>query len=312
MRVIIFEDEIDGEVQDGTVDLAKELSITMEDVGRWTMFRSHEFMRDDMIADGAYDKCRADASWKSEKKQFRIEFKATLNPEEKEFVFTTTMVVDFYKEYVRVLHERFPELFAYPRNLLETWSVQLDDVDIYTDDSLVSVESYMSAEFSNRLKTPVDLYTFLHNQEYMTNKTTLPFAPRFDEGFRAEFLKIRKKMKLLSTRASTGTFKGRKYELDKSSINLNIYISKRTYTIADGVIHPKFQASITIGGYKVKLDGQKYNLYSNMFEERAPRDILIYFKELSDHLKEFFLSFNIEFKILMDEIKPEETENPEQ
>jgi len=313
MRINLLEDEIDGEVQDGSVDLEQELSNTMDKVARWTMFNTDKVMNDEAIAGGAYYHCRADCGWKVETKDLRLEFKANLNPEEKDFILTTTMAVDFYKEYLRVLHDEFPELFAYPKNVLQTWRVKVDDIDLYTGDSLVAVDSYMSAEFTNSYKTPVDLHTFLFNEEYMSRKLTLPFAPKFTEDFRAEYLKLRKKLKMIMNRAMTGTFKGKSYRLDPTSTSINIYISKRTYTVEDGVIHPKFQGSISVGGSKVFLEDKEYSLYSGFsWRENASIEILKYFKELSDYLEDFFKSFNVEFKILMDKVPEETPENPEQ
>jgi len=308
MRINLFEDTIDGEVQDGTVDLDQELRNTLKEITPIYAL----FINNNDICNGIYKRPRVDGNSMNNSAalpEFMVEFRADIDMDGAAFVIKDTIAVDFYTAYIKVLHDKAPQLFAFPKETLEKWNVKVGDISLFTNEAVINIYHYYPTDVVNRINTPVDLYTFLFDEGAMKSKLTLPFEPKFEDDVLGDYLRLIKKLKFLVNRTVKGVFKNVPYTLPQP--NISIYLKKRKYVVDTGIIYSDWEPEVVFSGGKVYYNDKEYTLYKpyafDTLSVRASKEITQYFIELGEHLAKFYNSYNVKFRLLLD--KYEEGEN---
>ena len=297
MKINLYEDEINGEVQDGSVDLDAEFQELLMRMRRELNGWPGLVLPDDILGDDIY-RGEITLEFVSEDKLIRWYMKGYFK-EDKEnqinFVIPRGAIAKGAKFLVEHILSNFSEIMSYPREILSQYRIKAYDFDVFTKDGLIAGQYFMRENERYNYREAFDkeypLLEYLQNINTIAETYVLPYEFKFADDYGKKYYFYLNKARKFGKAYQSGTFEGHSYKFrDFRAVISPAYRSfnKETLTLeSDFHVSIDYSLSITIDGhdYTREIYDAAWDDYSSFGKA--------YRKDLIEQLKPMLLSHGL-------------------
>jgi hypothetical protein len=300
MKINIYENEIEGEVQDGSIDLTQEFEEKLRQIrmslDSWPGPIFPDVFGDEIHRVGINIRFDFDGDEKIIKWELKGYFKET--PEKPiNFVIPRYVIANGCRVLVNHIKTNFPDLLSYPKEILSQYYIKAWDFDIFTKHGLIPGRYFMKRSDVHDYESMFDkLYQFeefINNVDTIAESYVLPYEFKFEDKYSSRYYMSIKKGQQIGKAYQSGTFEGHTYKFKGFRNTVSpAYKSFNTETL---VLENKFHVSVdySLGLF---IDDKDYSeeiekhIYDRTTLEFAPA----YRRDLIEKLKPIFKSHGLD------------------
>lgn len=257
MKINLIEDTVDGDVQDGSINMADELDKLLEKMTYKFGSRNPEvgaLFESDEIKLG-----RIEMVYRPEDKELRWYPIGYYHEEDEReimyFEFSKNTIANCYRYLVNMILIEFPEIMSY-KSILGDYHAKCYDFDIFAKDGMISGNSFFDnmPGYSPKMKAswPLDTYLDISNRHEIAESYIIPHDIEFEENFKEAYYDTLKRITTIAKAYQKGTFDGHSYFY--KDIKPHISLHYRAYDDEKKVMKKMLTSSITF--YHLHIDGQ--------------------------------------------------------
>ena len=296
MKINLIEDTIDGDVQDGSINMKEELDKLLEKIAYRFGARSPEIGRlfeSDEITTG-----RIEMLFRQEDQELKWYPIGYYNEEDDReiiyFEFSKNTIANCYRYIVNLILKEFPEIKAYG-NLLGDYHAKCYDFDIFAKDAIIAGNSFFDnmPDFAPKMKAhwPLDIY--LENRDEIAESYVIPHDIEFEEDFRDAYYHTLKRIMKIAKAFQNGTFEGRTYYF--RNIKPHISVHYRAYDEERKIMRKMFNPSVQFWGINIDGEDVQDKIIPYYDRENKMNPETEYLMKLDSHLKRAFEKFKIRY-----------------
>ncbi len=306
MKVNIFEDSIDGEVQDGSINMHEELNVILrklesQNFGDRTEIVGALFESEDINLgrlEFNYSSANKTIKWYLVGYYKDREYSYVNNNsfgEVAKFEFSKRVIANGYRYLVNKILKDFPEITSY-KSILGEYRIKCNDFDVFSKNGLITGQEFIKdnptyvANFT--AEWPLD--TYLEDIQEIAQSYVIPHDIRFEEDFRDTYYKTLKRLNKIAKAFQKGTFEGHKYYF--SDMSPTISTTHNAYDKVNNIMKTKFTAALTYSF--LHIDGESVRdkiIPSWERDTKGTNDESEYLDRLNDQLTRTFKKFNIRY-----------------
>lgn len=300
MKINIRENEIKGEVQDGSVDLVGEFEEKLRKLRRqldgWPEPVLPDVFGDEIHKVGLRINFDFDGGEKVIRWQLKGYFKE--GPEKPiNFVIPKDIIANGYRSLVSYIKTNYPDLLSYPEEILSQYYIKAWDFDLFTENGLIPGRYFMKAseqyDYESMFDKQYPLVEFLNNVDTIAQSYVLPYEFKFEDKYSSRYYFSLKKGKQIAKAYQSGTFEGHEYKFKEARVTVSpAYKSFNTQT---QVLENRYHVSVDYS-LALYIDGEDYTedinklLYDRSTMEFAPA----YRRDLITKLTPIFKSYGLQ------------------
>ena len=298
MKINLYEDEINGEVQDGSVDLETEFQDLLTKIRR-SLDRYPRLVLPAHIFGDEIERAAIEFTFDKEDKVLKWYLKGYFKEETGQqinFVIPRDVIANGAKYLVDHIKTNFPELLSYPKEILDQYQIKAHDFDIYTRDGMIAGQYFMRTTDRHNYKEAFDaqypLVSYLENIDTIAQTYVLPYEFKFAENYPTRYYYHLNKARKFGTAYQSGTFEGHTYKFKYFRVHISPqYRSFNTETLT---LESNFHLSVDYS-LGIIIDGEDYTdeiHAAPLFDDTGyPK---AYRKEVIEKLKPIFKSHGLE------------------
>jgi hypothetical protein len=300
MKINIRENEIKGDVQDGSVDLVQEFEEKLQTIRReldgWPEPVLPDVFGDEIHKVGLRISFDFDRGEKLIRWQLKGYFKES--PEKPiNFVIPKDIIANGYRALVDFIKKTQPDLLSYPEEVLSQYEIKAWDFDVFTDDGIIPGRYFFRGSEQHDYESMYDkqypLVEFLNNVDTIAQSYVLPYEFKFEDKYSNRYYFSLKKGKQIAKAYHSGTFEGHEYKF--KNYRVNVSPAYKAFNTETKVLENKYHVSVdySLGIY---IDGDDYtediskHLYDRETLEFAPG----YRRDLINKLRPIFKGYGLE------------------
>jgi hypothetical protein len=300
MKINIRENEIKGDVQDGSVDLVQEFEEKLHTIRReldgWPEPVLPDIFGDEIHKVGIRISFDFDGGEKIIRWQLKGYFKES--PEKPiNFVIPKDIIANGYRALVDFIKTTQPDLMSYPEEVLSQYEIKAWDFDVFTDNGIIPGRYFFRGSEEHDYESMFDkqypLVDFLNNVDTIAQSYVLPYEFKFGDKYSNRYYFSLKKGKQIAKAYLSGTFEGHEYRFKESRVTVSP--AYKAFNTETKVLENKYHVSVdySLGIY---IDGDDYtedinkHLYDRETLEFAPG----YRRDLINKLKPIFKGYGLE------------------
>jgi hypothetical protein len=288
MKINLHEDEINGEVQDGSVSLSDEFAQKLNQL--MESFTYSDPVIPEHVLGPAFERGRLEI-FKSYNNVYDLKWRViAYYKDDHEFVIPEKILTGCYDVLLDYINKVFPELLSYPEEILNEYNIAAADIDFFYQDGLFSVAQFFDGTtyVKDDFEYKFSLKEFMTRKLAVETKYTFPYPLVFEPNFTEKFNYQKKKLYSVAKAYMKGKFEGHDYQFR----NYRVHISPSVGAFDDvnkvmttKVIH----SSISYSG--IIIDGvNKSNEIQPFYkrEEENVNETTKYYEALLEKLKDVF------------------------
>jgi hypothetical protein len=295
MKVNIFEDSIDGEVQDGSINMYDELNKLLKEISYSFGYRNEqvgETFDSDEITNG-----RLDLSFYQEEKKLKWYLVGYYNDvdyrEITKFEFSKYAVAKAYLLLVRIILKNYPEISSY-KNILKDYKIECGDFDVFSKDSLITGQEFVKHDptYYANFKAEWPLDTYLEDTDEIAKSYVIPHDIKFEENYASAHNKAVRRVRQIAKAFQKGTFDGHSYYFQDAKPNISP--GYNAYDKVNNIMKTKIHMGLSY--YHLHIDGK--SVLSKLlpwYEKEQTNFETEYSKKLNEHLTKAFARFDIKY-----------------
>ena len=297
MKINLKEDEISGEVQDGSVDLDAEFQELIMRMRREINGWPGLVLPDNILGDDIH-KGEINIEFDSVDKVLKWYIKGYFKEDKEKqinFVIPRGAIAKGAKFLVEYILSNFSEVMSYPREILSQYRIKAHDFDVFTKDGLIAGQYFMRENERYNYRESFDkeypLLEYLQNIRTIAETYVLPYEFKFADDYAKKYYFYLNKARKFGKAYQSGTFEGHNYKFTDFRATISpAYKSfnKETLTLeSDFHVSVDYSLSITIDGhdYTREIYDAAWDDYSSFGKA--------YRKDLLEQLKPIFLSHKL-------------------
>lgn len=300
MKINIYENEIEGEVQDGSIDLTQEFEEKLRQLrmslDAWPGPIFPDVFGDEIHKVGINIRFDFDGDEKIIKWELKGYFKET--PEKPiNFVIPRDVIANGCRVLVNHIKTSFPDLLSYPKEILSQYYIKAWDFDIFTTHGLIPGRYFMRSseqyDYESMFDKQYQFEDFINYVDTIAESYVLPYEFKFEDKYSSRYYMSIKKGKQIGKAYQSGTFEGHNYKF--VSFRNTVSPAYKSFNAETQVLENKFHVSVdySLGLF---IDGEDYtaeinkHIYDRTTLEFAPA----YRRDLIEKLKPIFKSHGLE------------------
>ena len=221
MKINLHEDEINGEVQDGSVSLYDEFAQKIHKL--MDTFTYTNPVIPEHVLGPAFERGRLEL-FKSYNSVYDLKWRVVAYYKDgQDFVIPDKLLTNCYDVLLDHINKEFPELMSYPEEIINEYTVAAVDIDFFFSDGLFSVAqffdgtTYVKDEFEYKFS----LKEFITRKLAVETKYTFPYQLVFEPDFTKKFNHEKKKVYSVAKAYMQGKFQGHDYQFKNYRVHIS-------------------------------------------------------------------------------------------
>lgn len=305
MKVNIFEDSIDGEVQDGSINMHGELNFILrqlehnfgerlETVG--ALFESEDINMG-RIEFGYYPTDNIIKWYIVGYYKDRDESYTRNNTfgEVAKFEFSKRVIANGYRYLVNKILKDFPEITSY-KSILGEYRIMCKDFDVFSKNGLITGQEFIkdSPTYYANFEAQWPLDTYLEDIQEVAQSYVIPHDIRFEEDFRDSYYKTLQRLNKIAKVFQKGTFEGRSYYF--ADISPTVSTTHNAYDKVNNIMRTRFTAALSFSHLYIGGESVRHKIINSWERDtKGTNDETDYHDRLNDQLRFTFKKFNIRY-----------------
>jgi hypothetical protein len=306
MKFNIYEDSIEGEVKDGSINMHGEVDKILYELQRklgernttiGALWESEDipFGRLEFI----YSKSEKTIKWYlvgyyKDRDIFDLDYQPSFS-EVAKFEFSKRVIANAYRYLVKKILTEHPEIVSY-KPILHEYRILCKDFDVFSKNGLITGGDFIKSDptyYANfEAQWPLD--TYLEDIDHVAKSYVIPHDIKFQENFRDVYYKTLNRAIKIVKPFQKGTFEGRRYEF--KSMAPTISTSHNAYDPTEKMMRTMFFVSVNFTHFY--LDGENMRDIVIPIWDRGTKGTnpeTEYYDRISEYLKKAFKKFNINY-----------------
>lgn len=249
MKINILEDTVDGNVQDGSIDMREELRALIKKI-RWE--GGFEDRRPEIAAAfDAPDITTGRLNFYFDEPADRIKWEVVGYYGDKEtdeilkFEFSHLVVSKAYLFFVNRIKEKFPEILNYNRLILNEIKVNCSDIDLFGKNILITGKDFIEDHptYYANFTAQWGLYTYLTETEEIAQSYVIPYNIKFEETYAEAYKRNLARLRKVAKAYQKGVFDGHEYYYKEMRVMMST--GYKAYDTENNIMKTKFSLNIS-------------------------------------------------------------------
>jgi hypothetical protein len=298
MKINIYENEIEGEVQDGSIDLTQEFEEKLRQLrmslDSWHLPTFPDVFGDEIHKVGINIRFDFDGDEKIIKWELKGYFKET--PEKPiNFVIPRDTIAKAAIFLVEYILSNFSEIMSYPKEILSQYRIKSYDFDVFTNDGLIAGQYFMREndryDYREAFDREYSLLEYFQNIRTIAETYVLPYEFKFAENYAKRYYHHLNKARKFGKAYQSGTFEGHNYKF--VSFRATISPAYRSFNKETLTLESDFHVSVDYSLGMI-IDGHDYTkeIYDAPWDDNTSFG-KAYRKDLIEQLKPILSSHGL-------------------
>ena len=300
MKINIYENQIEGEVQDGSVDLTQEFEEKLTKLRReldgWPEPVLPDVFGEEIHKVGLRISFDFDGEQKIIKWQLKGYFKESPD-RPANFVIPKDIIANGCKALVDIIKREHPDLLSYPKEILNQYYIRAWDFDVFTLNGLIPGRYFMKKseqhDYESRYDKIYPFEEFINNVDAIAETYVLPYEFKFEDKYASRYYFSLKKGQQIGKAYQSGTFEGHNYKF--KHFNVTISPAYRAFNPETQVLENRFHVTVdySLGMY---IDGEDYTdvINKHIWDRNTLEFAPGYRRDIIEKLKPIFKSHGLE------------------
>lgn len=300
MKINLNENEIEGEVQDGSIDLTQEFEEKLRQLrmslDAWPGPDFPNVFGDEIHREAIRINFDADGDEKIIKWELKGYFKET--PDKPiNFVIPRDAIANGCRALVNYIKTEFPDLLSYPKEILSQYYMKAWDFDVFTKDGIIAGRYFMRRsdvhDYESMFDKEYPFEEFINNVDAVAESYVLPYEFKFEDKYASRYYMSIKKGQQIGKAYQSGTFEGHEYKF--KTVRVHVSPAYRAFNTETLVLENRFFTTVDYS-HAMYIDGVDYTeeIHKHMWDRNTLEFAPAYRRDLIEKLKPIFKSHGLE------------------
>ena len=222
MKINLLEDEISGNIEDGSINLNAEIKQKILDICT-ELFRYDKPVIPQDILGPSIQRGRIELNLR-EDIELKCRIICYMKPDV-DFVIPIDIAAKSYLFVVNQINQFAPELLSYSHNILDMFNVSFYDVDFFFENGIFTIDNFFQGDDENYIREhfrkQISLVDFLTKTEETYNNYVLPHPIKFSDDFTERLRHEYKKLITIAKAYQQGIFEGHSYKFESYRLHIS-------------------------------------------------------------------------------------------